>query len=189
MKGMRFQIVFALFICNLIRFNTVFGQIDKKNSAQKKIKHGGIYNTYDTTLLPCGVKRSILYKTDHFIVFLQKSRIYRNGLVSQSNIFFKDDYYKQNVDSNRLGKYKIKDDTIHAIIPTSFALRGMRMKYFDAYFQGYIKNADTILDWKMVPPYPKVNPKFNDYFTYELTPKLLYFIKNNAVIYLDSLTK
>ncbi|MEO6189062.1 MAG: hypothetical protein ABIO44_00570, partial [Saprospiraceae bacterium] len=57
-----------------------------------------------------------------------------------------------------------------------------------ANFKGYIKNRDTIIDWKMVAPFPKkVNLKWNEIFTQNKLPKTLYFMKNNAIRALDSL--
>lgn len=55
------------------------------------------------------------------------------------------------------------------------------MKFVAANYIGHIKNADTILNWKMVPPYPNVNIQWNDYFKTDTAPKLMYFIKNDEI--------
>jgi hypothetical protein len=151
-----------------------------------KIRFDGIYNPYDTSITPRGDKRNLIYKTDNFIVLFNNGKTYRCSSVSLDSAVFQEKYYTF-LDSASLGNYKIINDSIFACTPTAFYKWGMRRKFFNAHYSGYIKNKDTIVDWKMVHPYPDVNPKYNFNFIYHTTPRMLYFIKNDAIRCLDSL--
>ncbi len=86
-----------------------------------------------------------------------------------------------------VGLISIENGIIKAHLPTTFYLRGMRQKTFFAYFEGEIKNRDTIVNWRMVEPYPKAPRKFNDDFKELIEPKLMYFIESKELLALDSL--
>jgi hypothetical protein len=60
------------------------------------------------------------------------------------------------------GPFSIRHDTIRAIVYHFFfknAAIGKRKNL--AYFEGILKDSATIINWKMVPPYPKVNMEAN----------------------------
>jgi hypothetical protein len=156
-------------------------------SDTSKIRFDGFYNIYDTTLTHSGNKRNEEYVSDHLVVFTKEDRIFRSSGVSVDSIAFSADYYR-NLKPTYFGDYSIRGDSVFAHTPIELFIRGGRLKPFSAYFSGYIKNKDTILNWKMVPPYPDVKPKWNQYFINDTTPKMLYFIKANAVGCLDSIS-
>lgn len=95
-------------------------------------------------------------------------------------------YQKEN---DRYSKYKIKyskftikNDSIytyHAILITVAA--GQRVPVW-CNFRGYVKNKDTITDWKIIPPYPKDFTKSVKKWNADLfKPHTLYFVKTDAV--------
>lgn len=86
-----------------------------------------------------------------------------------------------------VGSYSIIGRTITADVPIGLYVWGMRVKLFEAHFTGTLKNSDTILDWRMVPPYPKAPKKFNGDFKDLIAPKMLYFMESKELLGLDSL--
>ena len=87
-----------------------------------------------------------------------------------------------------VGDYVIQHDTILAKLPIMFYGTGMIPKIYESYFQGEIKNQDTIANWRMIPPFPKANKKLNeDGFKYFKKPHQLYFIESKELLGLDSL--
>ena len=151
-----------------------------------RIRFNGIYNTYDTSLTHRGDRSNEISVTDVFIVFIKKNKIFRDGCCTIDSIAFQPEFYKR-LDSAWIGTYMIKRDSIFAYIPTGLYKYGGMTRTLNANYSGYIKNRDTIIDWKMVPPFPDVNPKANGNFIYHTTPRMLYFIKNDAVRCLDSI--
>lgn len=165
--------------------NSIYAIAQVKNN--KQLSFDGLYNTYDTSRMNCGDKTSEHYTTYHFLIFLKGETIfYTNILGTLDNAPFKREFYKR-FKPDELGSYKIVGDSLYATIPSYFALSGMRLRLFDAHYAGYIKNSDTIVGWKMIPPYPKVKPRLNDYFKTDTAPKMLYFIKNDAVNALEEI--
>lgn len=151
-----------------------------------KIRFDGFYNTYDTSLTFSGSNRNEIYTSDYFVVFTSKNHIYRSGGVTIDSIPFTQDYYR-NLKPKNIGNYWISGDSLCALVPIALFVRGGRLKLFNAHFSGEIKNKDTIINWKMIPPYPDVKPKWNQYFISDTTPRMLYFLKTEAVRYLDSI--
>lgn len=151
-----------------------------------KIRFDGFYNTYDTSLNNNGCNRNDVYTSDHLVIFTKEDRIFRMDGVSIDSIVFTEDYYR-NLKPKNIGNYWINGDSIFALVPTALFVRGGRLKLFNAYFSGVIKNKDTLINWKMIPPYPDVKPKWNQYFVSDTTPRMLYFIKTESVRYLDSI--
>lgn len=156
----------------------------------RNIRFDGFYNTYDTTMSPnCGKRAYELYASKDIVVFLQQNRVLYNGRMgSYSMPDFNDISFKREA-SQMIGTYHIKGDSIYAIIPTTYLLHAQRYEYFTAYYVGYLKNNDTVIGWKMVPPFPKIKLKHNDFFHYDTTPKMLYFIKYDKVSELQQYVK
>src|SRR5690606_5985067 len=121
------------------------------------------------------------YVTYHSLVFLRNNRtFYFSRAGTRDNRPFKKDFYNNSM-LKESGTYKIIEDSIHATISTMFFAAGNRLIYLKANYIGYMKNRDTILGWKMIPPYPKIKLRFNEFFPEDTTAKMLYFIKNDAV--------
>jgi hypothetical protein len=85
---------------------------------------------------------------------------FRNGLIfydgiSGSNISEYEEWLqKYLVQKTTWGTYEIKGDTIKASIYYNFATPIVNDRI--ANFEGIIKNTDTILQWHLVEPYPKL---------------------------------
>ena len=148
------------------------------------MRNDGIYN--DTILGGCGRLAKGYGTYSHIILINSSQLIYLNGMRSYDNHYLKmSEYFKG---KTLLGNYRISNDTIFASnLPISLLARGGRIKSYPANFRGIIKNSDTITDWQMIKPYPKANARLNDYFEFELKPKLLYFIESKELLGLDSL--
>ncbi len=86
-----------------------------------------------------------------------------------------------------VGDYVVKNDTIWVKTPIELNGAGMTPFLYEAYFQGEIKNRDTIVNWHMIPPYPKADRKLNNYFKDLVKPTELYFIEGKELLGLDSL--
>ena len=154
-----------------------------------KLRDDGMYNVYDTTKLHNGNKVNDEFTTSREVVFLKNGKIFKSGGYSIDSLIYKDEYWVRLSTEyiNLWGNYRIINDSIYAYSPFSLSIGGGRFKPFYANFIGYVKNKDTILNWRMVPPYPDVDPEINNYFINDTTPQLLYFIKNNAIRVADSL--
>lgn len=87
------------------------------------------------------------------------------------------------------GHYKIVGDSIYADVTTRFRKNGYKNEYLQTHYSGYIKNRDTILGWKIVPPYPKVSVRFNNDYVKDTAPKTLYFVKYERVAEVDDILK
>lgn len=154
-----------------------------------KLRTDGLYSTYDTSVMKSGVRKSDHYRIYAPIYILKGGNaIYLNAGGDKGTSLASITYF-QNLKSfkNIVGTYTIENIKIKASLPIQLYVWGMRLKTFTAHFEGTIKNRDTILDWKMVPPYPKAPKKFNNDFKELLKPKLLYFIESNELSGLDSL--
>lgn len=157
-----------------------FGQ---ENEEKKQIiRRNGFYNTYDTTMLECGIRSNEHYTTKDIVAFLDDNKIFYNAKIGTHGMpDFNSPFIKFHA-SKLVGDYNIIRDSIYAKIPTQFAGNGERVIYRTAYYKGFIKNQDTILGWKMCPPYPKVNMRLNKYLKTDTSSKLLYFIKYEKVV-------
>lgn len=69
-------------------------------------------------------------------------------------------------------------------------LGGQRFQYRLVHYRGILKNRDTIVQWQMVPPYPKVNMKWNkERFDLLCTPKTLHFFESKKLSIGDSVVR
>ena len=80
------------------------------------------------------------------------------------------------------GNFSIKNDSIYAYVPIYLALTGHRFVQLNFIYKGYLKSKDTIVDWRVIKPYPgnitkvaiKLNPRL-------FQAQSLYFVKTDAV--------
>lgn len=159
------------------------------NKKEIYLRTDGVYSTYNTSVSKGNLEVKADYFTyNHLNVINSDNIIYSNGIGSYDNHFLKIKSYQNRIPM--LGSYKIISDTIHAFdIPISLMAWGGKLKIYHANFIGIIKNTDTIVQWRMISPYPNANKRLNDNFKFELTPKLLYFIESKELLGLDSLYK
>lgn len=152
------------------------------------LRKDGFYNTYDISIMPCGEKINQHYTIyAPLIIISNKNAVYQNGADKGNTLSTLDFYSNLNDFSEVVGGYSIKNNTITAHLPLVLFVRGMRTKIFQAHFRGTIKNRDTIINWRMIPPYPDAPKKFNNDFKDLTAPKLLYFIESKELSGLDSL--
>ena len=156
-----------------------------------KVRYDGYYNNIvDTIFYSNGYKynfpRSSI--TDRMVVFNKNKNIYiENGATIDSSSFtckyYKDIgiWYKTHND-DYLGLYTIKNDSLYAYDLTSIRIRAGGVADVYCNYRGYVKNQDTITDWKIIPPYPKDFTKFViENNKNLLKPHSLYFVKTDAV--------
>jgi hypothetical protein len=154
------------------------------------IRLDGFYNTFDTSFsVNCGKRAYERYTTKDIVVFLRDNQVFYNGRMGSYSMPDFQNGYLQREGPKMIGTYRIKGDSLYATIPTQFLLHAQRYEYFSAHYVGFIKNEDTILSWKMVPPYPKIKLKFNEFFHVDTTPKMLYFVKYDKVKELEQYMK
>jgi hypothetical protein len=88
-------------------------------------------------------------------------------------------YGQQKWSANRWGVFEIKHDTINAEIYTEYfdgTIKRLQLKI--SHFEGTIKNKDTLSQWHMIPPYPKISLADGlnqQIFEYLKSPRDLYF--------------
>jgi len=155
------------------------------------LKYDGLYAIFDTSTLSCGEKVSERYTIFSPLVIINSKKAnweYGGSSFNYDELTLKY-YQKHPYLCESTGTYTINNDTLFAKLPIFLYRRGAIRNLFNAYFQGIIKNKDTIIDWHMVQPYPKADPKFNDSFKFLKTPHLLYFIEGKELLGLDSLYK
>ena len=129
------------------------------------LRFDGVYTTYDTTRSPVNGQRYCdRYFLDNFFSF------YKNGMVMRSALVFFEPYqaakylsnfmqYYNNEENGQLGVFSIiNKDTIDIICYDRYRVDNGYINDFITHFKGIIKNADTIVNLKVVPPYPDVKP-------------------------------
>lgn len=193
---MRFGLIFFVTIL-IMQCNSVYDVhklegldlsfIDFKDSSS--LRFDGLYTLYDTSMLECGVKNNQHYAIYSPLIFINpKQVIWQNGLGYFDNKALSLTNYIDYPNFEKfVGDYVFNNDTLLAKIPITLYGGGMRQKIYEAYFQGVVKNKDTILNWRMIPPYPKANERLNGNFHFLKTPHMLHFIESKDLSGLDSL--
>ena len=162
------------------------------------LRFDGLYNLYDTShsSYPDPEKRNFeVYAICEPLIFINNKNV-----IWESNILYNDyvplsiqhyNHYLNPLFENTVGNYIFKNDTIIAKTPISlFHPHGMVINLCNAYFQGVIKDRDTILNWHMIPPYPKVSESINaNRLNFLKKPHALYFMEGKELLGLDSLYK
>lgn len=160
-----------------------------KGDTNFPLRIDGLYSLYDTTMMECGEKVK-----DHYIIYSPLIFINQNNAIWDNNLGYLDNkalslnnYEEYPRFENNVGVFKIRNDTIIAKLPINLYGGGMRQLKYEAYFQGVIKNKNTIVDWHIIPPYPKANKRLNDDFQFLKTPHTFHFIEGKELIGLNSL--
>ena len=154
-----------------------------------KIRFNGYYHLIEDTVVYTNGYKYIFKsdKTSNLRIFNKNKYLYFNsGKINEYSPLTCEYYKKEN---NRYKKYEIKypkytikNDslyTYHSILITVGA--GQRVPVY-CNFRGFVKNKDTIIDWKVIPPYPKDFTEFvieNNKHLFK--SHTLYFIKTDAV--------
>lgn len=84
------------------------------------------------------------------------------------------------------GKFTVDRNIIKAHFCYQFFATGLQLKYFDAYFEGVIRDEATITDWRMVKPYPNINKRLNDNYEDLKSGKILKFVSQKGVKAINS---
>lgn len=155
-----------------------------------KIRYDGYYNKIVDTLHTFdGLKYSVPRKIANDLVVFNKNKnifIDANESTNDSSSFNCMYYQKiafrlKKYNSNYL-KYTIKNDSLYTYNGVLITVgAGQRVPVY-CNFRGFIKNRDTITDWKVIPPYPKNITKSVLKWNADLIePHSLYFVKTDAV--------
>lgn len=152
-----------------------------------KIRFDGYYSAYDSFSKNSFINTNPPCISLYPLVFIKKNRLFFLGTCVTYDAFQRCDFYKK-IKTNYIGNFVIKGDSIFAYTPTEFNVWGMRGKPYYTNYSGYLKNSDTIINWRMIPPYPNVDLRFNECFYNDTIPRKLSFIKTDAVKCLDSLS-
>ncbi len=130
------------------------------------LRHDGIYTMYDTLMGFDSVPLNLM------ATFIKPMRFFENNCFFHSSScyleeqefqnYFKRDCYQKRSFRNQ-GYYYIIKDSLYLSGKFTFYWIGKIPKFYIAHFRGYIKNADTITDWKMIPPYPNIDFQSNFY--------------------------
>ncbi|MBL7712748.1 MAG: hypothetical protein JNL13_09800 [Chitinophagaceae bacterium] len=79
------------------------------------------------------------------------------------------------------GKFNVEKNIIKVHFCYQFFSTGLKLKYFDAYFEGIIRDETTIINWRMVAPYPNVNKRLNDNYEDLKIGKTLKFVLQKGI--------
>ena len=161
----------------------IFSLNKKQNFISSKLKWDGIYVNVNP--------RFSKFKYNDLYCFYKNNLILRSiGYAIDSNTevnqFVK--YGVMQTYGNWWGTYSFKGDTISAIIYWPFNRHNANLyANTSCHYKGILMNGDSIVDWKMIPPYPEYDKQFNaDYITVEIKPKTFYFMKFPAKLMVDS---
>jgi hypothetical protein len=147
--------------------------LDTKKTQNLRLVNKVFQSNYDTHY-PYIIKRYLhsdtIYKPylEHPIYFFEGNIIFfDNGSItgeeSQIGRVLKEP--KQFYNDDGWGVFEVKGDTIMAKIFNYFWGKGSignTNSRFECNYMGILKNNDTILNWRMIPPYPSINMKFTD---------------------------
>jgi hypothetical protein len=164
-----------------IDFNTI------KADTTFSLRTDGLYTVKDNAIsIYDGKPKPKVYSP---LIFLNKKKVlWTVNVVSYDDSDLKLSSYLDYPNfTDAIGDYVVRNDTIWAKIPITLKGRGAALNAYESYFQGEIKNRDTIINWHMIPPFPKANRKWNDNFDFLIKPNQLYFIEGKELLGLDSL--
>jgi hypothetical protein len=128
------------------------------------------------------------FKTITPLIILNHQKSILTFELNFNDAAFRLEYYANTRNfTDYVGDYVIRNDTIWAKLPILFNGRGMIPKIYESYFQGEIKNRDTLVNWRMIRPFPKINRNLNEDFEFLTKPHQLGFIESKELSGLDSL--
>ena len=151
-----------------------------------KIHFNGFYSTTIDTSRYKGIRleKEGDYTSRNEVVFTKKQKIVIYAGASKNNEPLYCNFYKNSYLKNMTGLFTIKNDSIYAYVPIFFYTKFVTVIDGYAYYRGYLKNKDTITDWKVIKPYPKkigkVEMGLNQNW-HLFRPQTLYFVKTDAV--------
>ena len=152
-----------------------------------KLRSDGLYNCIDTLVYDDIPKEKFERSTPLTVLNIQKAILGSQRRFNDIH-FHLEGYNKFPRFTDYVGDYVIHNDTIWAKLPIVFNGRGGMVILYESYFQGEIKNRDTIVNWRMIRPFPKVNRDWNAEVLDQLQkPHQLYFIESKELEGLDSL--
>lgn len=186
MKQLILLITAILFYIGLLSFADVKTEdFEPGQEDTGKLRFDGLYSTYANEGL-CGPQHNLPFKALNYFVLLDNKKIYYNarGGACDSPDFL--DYSFEHWACKMVGTYTVHNDTMYANIPVIFSHPCRAVKLATTHYKGYVKNADTVVGWRMVPPYPKLKEKYKSYFVEDTIPKLMYFLKNNSIVTLEN---
>ena len=135
-----------------------------------------------------GKKYSDVFTSTCLVVFNKKRESYIDYGSNRDDKPYKCSYYKTISEWHKdhkkefFGSYTIKKDSIYAYVPITLLTWGLIQRTVNCNYRGYIKNRDTITDWKIIPPYPNGTNEFIRENNKQLfNPQTLYFVKTDAV--------
>jgi len=161
----------------------IFSLNKKQNFTSSKLKWGGMY--VDNR------PGSGMYKNRCRYAFYKNNLIFCGIGVSTDSTKEAENFLKYGAMQTYIywwGTFKLKEDTISAIIYWPFNRHNANLyANTSCHYKGILMNGDSIVDWKMIPPYPEYDKQFNaDYITVEIKPKTFYFMKFPAKLMVDS---
>lgn len=176
MKFFLFFSIVCFFSCTKVPETKTYmipRNVDVKDTSQ--VYFSGFYNTVNDV--------DEKYFSLREVVFCKNGKIKIWNGASYNQEALTCDFYKK-VSKNQFGSFAISQNVIDAYLPVVVIKRGMVYKTLNAHYQGYIKNRDTIINWKIVPPFPKEVGKWEVMLENNkklFSPQTLYFVKTDAV--------
>jgi hypothetical protein len=144
------------------------------------LRSDGLYNTLDVTMDTLEEKFKTL--TPLIVFNTQKAMLIEKGYFNDVALRL-EGYTKVPNFIDYVGNYVIRKDTIWAKLPILMLGRGEIPEIYESYFQGELKNRDTIVNWRMIRPFPKANRNWNaEIFTHLTKPHPLYFIESKELL-------
>ncbi len=160
-----------------------------KCSADIKLRRDGLYTTYDTSICENLRKRNcdLLTAQEPIVIINDSNLFFSAGVIYEDSLPFKLEKYFHPDYKKYMEKYQICGNIITAKVCLVSWKNSMTYRIHEAYFSGKIISPDTISDWKMIKPYPKINFDLEVNMRHITKPKLLVFRKGEDLKGLDSL--
>ncbi|HUR12157.1 MAG TPA: hypothetical protein VM012_12350, partial [Flavitalea sp.] len=151
--------------------------------ANSRLKMDGAYHFIEKELLnhPTAYKNGVPTKYVDTPYLDCPVFFFDNGLIlyylafsldSAQFIFWQQHYSTIKGGANAWGVYDIRNDTITAIVYIAYTGKNFKRRQSrQCYFQGILKNRDTITAWRMIPPFPEIAVSF------DMNKELLEYLK------------
>lgn len=164
---MKYSII-LLFVLSACFNEKSFIQPDLSSKPKNRtLRYDGIYCKVDSSIGNDGLPLNKRVAHINPILFFENSYFASSFASYHSNqdfqMYFKRDCYRKIKMHTNEGVFYVQNDTVYMSGKFRFYWRGKIPKFYIAHFRGYIKNADTITDWKMIPPYPDIDLEGNFY--------------------------